>query len=168
MIVVITLMFAFCNICPFILNIWEALDPTLFYGPYQIRAYVALDLSNTFVLFNSSITFVLYIIYCRKYRVLFRYFVRFLCCCRDPSSAGYDLASDPSFRRYSVVTNSEGGLEATVTAYALFTKRWQNRQFSSLDGDAFGPTDVLMRRGFRDRRFSAFQPPEFRSRVFTQ
>lgn len=173
MIVVITALFTLCNVSPFILNVWEAMDPELFYGPYQTSAYVALDLSNTFVLFNSSITFVIYISYCRRYRVLFRYFARSLCYFRKSFPVGYELAADPSFRRYSVVTNSgcEAVLEPSAAAFAFYAKRYQHgRQYSLFDTEAFRSAEILaLRRGERlPRRSSAFHPPtDFRDRVFT-
>lgn len=71
MIIMITLIFAICNAPAFLINIWEGLDENLFYGPWSSVAYMALDISNNLVVLNSSSTFVIYMLYCSKYRILF-------------------------------------------------------------------------------------------------
>lgn len=79
MIVTVTLMFAFCNTAPFLLGIWEALEPDLFHGSRMKTAYILLDVSNLLIVLNSSTTAIIYWIYCKKYRRLFRHFSSFAC-----------------------------------------------------------------------------------------
>lgn len=73
MIVVVTAVFAFCNALPLVLNVWEALDPFLFVDDTTKRmvAFFMLDISNVLVVFNSTINFMIYWIYCRQYRRIF-------------------------------------------------------------------------------------------------
>lgn len=79
MIVTVILMFAFCNTAPFLINIWEAIDKTLFYGPRMKTAFILLDVSNLLIVLNSSTTAIIYWIYCRKFRRMFRHFATFSC-----------------------------------------------------------------------------------------
>lgn len=89
MIVVITMMFAVSNLGPFILNIWEAIDRNLFEESSGLAsiAYVLTDVSNCLVLLNSSTTFLIYLMCCRKYRLLFKFYGRF----RTPPAGGQFL-----------------------------------------------------------------------------
>jgi hypothetical protein len=77
MIVVVTAVFGTCNTLPFVLNIWEALRPSLFDPDdvWQPIAFLMLDISNVLVVVNSATTVCLYLIYCRKYRLLWIYYV---------------------------------------------------------------------------------------------
>lgn len=77
MIVVVTAVFAVCNTLPFMLNIWEAMRPSLFDpdDAWQPSAFLMLDISNVLVVVNSSTTILIYLIYCRKYRILWIYYV---------------------------------------------------------------------------------------------
>lgn len=71
---VITLIFACFTTPPFVLNWIEVLNPQVFVGPYATLAFIAMDISNVLVVLNSSSTFIIYLIYCRKYRHLFMYY----------------------------------------------------------------------------------------------
>lgn len=71
MIVIIAVSFFLCNSLSFALNIWEAGDSYLFQDEETAKsAYFLLTLSNTLIIFNSSITFVIYYRFCRRYRRL--------------------------------------------------------------------------------------------------
>lgn len=85
MIIVVTVMFGFCNIFAFVLAIWELCDTELFFGPKAENAYLLLDISNIAILFNSSTTFIVFLVYCSKYRRFFLWF--FWCRCLSSKSA---------------------------------------------------------------------------------
>lgn len=67
----VTSVFFLCNLCSLILHIWEVFAPDLFYEK-PTSAFLLLDLSNATVLLNTSINFVIYLIYSKKYRQRFR------------------------------------------------------------------------------------------------
>lgn len=71
MIIVVTVMFGLCNIMPFVLNIWEAFEPDLFWENVSKNALLTTDISNCLVILNSSTTFIIYLLYCQKYRKMF-------------------------------------------------------------------------------------------------
>lgn len=71
MIVLVTVMFGLCNTLPFVLNIWEACEPDLFWERIYKPALLTTDVSNCLVILNSSTTFLIYLMYCKKYRKLF-------------------------------------------------------------------------------------------------
>lgn len=77
MIIVITLLFGMCNICAFVLHIWESGEPNLFDSPNAEKAYLLLDISNVCILFGSSASFIVFLVYCQKYR---RFFMWYFCC----------------------------------------------------------------------------------------
>lgn len=89
MIVVVTSMFGVCNSLAFILNIWEAIKPNLFQSELSVAAYLLLDISNIAVILNCSTTFVIYLIYCKKYRT---YFYRYRPSCK--ASAHIEISSE--------------------------------------------------------------------------
>lgn len=95
MIVVVTLIFLVCNTLPFVLNIWEALEPSLFdpKNPRSSVAYVTLDVSNILVVLNSSTNFVVYAIYCRQYRKICRRYWRGFRCSKRKSSSNSNVDS---------------------------------------------------------------------------
>lgn len=71
MVVIIAVSFFLCNSLCFVLNIWEAGDSRLFEDESTSKpAYFLLTLSNTLIIFNSSITFVIYYCFCKRYRRL--------------------------------------------------------------------------------------------------
>lgn len=80
MIIVVTTMFGVCNTLAFVLNIWEAYQRDLFStANHRFLAYLILDISNILILLNSASTFVIYLLYCNRYRLLFKNFSRFKC-----------------------------------------------------------------------------------------
>lgn len=81
MITLVTVIFGLCNILPFVLNIWEALDTSLFRGELRVAAYLTLDISNVLVVLNSSTTFIIYFVHCQKYRSII--VARLFRCCRS-------------------------------------------------------------------------------------
>uniref|UniRef100_A0A915IPG5 G-protein coupled receptors family 1 profile domain-containing protein n=1 Tax=Romanomermis culicivorax TaxID=13658 RepID=A0A915IPG5_ROMCU len=93
MIIVVTVIFGACNSFTFALNWWELVDRNLYDGPNAQAAFVLLDVANIAILVNSSTNFIVYLIYCEKYRKLF---VMFLTCrCRQANEkmlAGSSLA----------------------------------------------------------------------------
>lgn len=104
MIVVVTLIFLLCNTLPFVLNIWEALETSLFNpsNPWSSVAYVTLDVSNILVVLNSSTNFILYAIYCRQYRKLCRRYLRRLYRCGRWLNSNDD---DGSRRKFGATSN---------------------------------------------------------------
>ncbi|CEF63467.1 FMRFamide receptor [Strongyloides ratti] len=78
MLIIVTVMFAICNVLTFIMNLWENINPTLFSDPKTLSmAYMFNDLANFLVILNSASTFIIYFLFSEKYRTLlfdiFRY-----------------------------------------------------------------------------------------------
>lgn len=70
MIVAVTVLFGVCNVLPFVLNIWEAVDAEAFATDPDKLVSLLTDISNALVLMHSSITVFLYSYYIRKYRII--------------------------------------------------------------------------------------------------
>jgi hypothetical protein len=69
MLLVVTFIFAVCNTLPFLLNLAECVKPDLFSDEATATlAYQLNDLSTLLVVFNSSTTWIIYIIFSGKYR----------------------------------------------------------------------------------------------------
>lgn len=75
MIITVTCLFGVCNFLAFVLNIWEACKPDLFVSESKFIAFMVLDVSNIAVVSQCSVTFVVYLIYCRKYKYYFKQYV---------------------------------------------------------------------------------------------
>lgn len=88
MIIVVTAVFAGCNMMAFCLSIWEAISPASFrfhingHLWHSFTAYVFTEISNVLIVLNSSVNFIIYLVYCRKYRRLFEKFFLGMCCRR--------------------------------------------------------------------------------------
>lgn len=89
MIIVVTSAFAISNTLPYVINIWEAASPDLFDNEdrWTLLASFILDASNTLLVLNSSITCLVYLCYCRKYKLLFLDYCLTLIRCRRSRSA---------------------------------------------------------------------------------
>lgn len=88
MIIIVTVMFVILNAPAFILNIWEASNPDIF-NPDSSWSYIAfllLDISNSCIMINSSNNFIVYLIYCRRYRVYFLTINKCLLCCPNSTT----------------------------------------------------------------------------------
>ncbi|KAH7715752.1 Protein FRPR-18 b [Aphelenchoides avenae] len=69
MLLVVTLIFASCNVLPFLLNLAECFQPDLFVADHtKWIAYQLNDLSNLLVVLNSSTTWIIYLTFSAKYR----------------------------------------------------------------------------------------------------
>lgn len=74
MIVVATGAFVLTNSLTFLVNLWEAFEPDIMTkgGPRTICSHVVSDLANILLTSHSACSFLIYMIYCRQYRCLFR------------------------------------------------------------------------------------------------
>ncbi|VDN58907.1 unnamed protein product [Dracunculus medinensis] len=69
MLLVVTILFASCNLLPFVLNLIECIIPDFFTNSNTTKlAYQLNDISNLLVILNSAITFIIYFIFSEKYR----------------------------------------------------------------------------------------------------
>jgi hypothetical protein len=69
MLLVVIFIFAICNTLPFLLNLIECIKPNLFSDEDTAQlAFQLNDLSTLLVVFNSSSTWLVYIIFSKKYR----------------------------------------------------------------------------------------------------
>lgn len=80
MLIIVTVIFAICNVLTFIMNLWENINPTLFSDPKTISmAYMLNDLANFLVILNSASTFIIYFLFSEKYRTLLYDIFRYGC-----------------------------------------------------------------------------------------
>lgn len=91
MIMTLTLAFVLFNVLPLAGDLWEALDPNLYDGPWMKSGLAVSELSNCLSVLNSSCTFVIYLAYCRKYRRLFLRYSRI-----DPAIDGSPRSQNES------------------------------------------------------------------------
>ncbi|CAD5232115.1 unnamed protein product [Bursaphelenchus xylophilus] len=79
--IMVVVLFLCCNTLALIVNIIET-----FFEPDQTILHTLSDVSNFLVVFNSSVNCVIYYIFNKEYRELFRYhFLSKLCCCKKES-----------------------------------------------------------------------------------
>lgn len=101
MVIIVTIVFILCNFLTFALSVWEWCDPDLF-EPYNVWcniAFILIDVSNICVMLNSSLTFIIYIVYCKHYH---KYFRRMQCCVQ--SFIPYNSDEEAACRRISSAT----------------------------------------------------------------
>uniref|UniRef100_A0A0N4ZS28 G_PROTEIN_RECEP_F1_2 domain-containing protein n=1 Tax=Parastrongyloides trichosuri TaxID=131310 RepID=A0A0N4ZS28_PARTI len=80
MLIIVTIMFAICNVLTFIMNLWENINPELFSDPNtSSMAYMFNDLANFLVILNSASTFIIYFLFSEKYRTLLYDIFRYGC-----------------------------------------------------------------------------------------
>lgn len=135
MIAIVIATFVTTNTAPFILNIVEMINPTLFEAEKtKDKAYAALDISNAGVVANSASTIFVYLLFSQKYRETFVHIFLGRFC---PS-----LSTNFGDRRGTVRGTIRGGLTPTgerESSFATSTRRGTvpNRQtYSKLEPDS--------------------------------
>lgn len=127
MIIIVTIMFALCNVITFFLNIWESCNPDLFNADssWSGTAFVLLDVSNISIMINSSVNFVVYLIYCRRYRILFLFYNKRLLLCTSTKSDPSFITSQSSYVSGKNYTYTKSSITCNGNETAI-TDKWNN------------------------------------------